>query len=116
MINLELPYDLRNVAREKQFLPVVYDMSGVLVILKTGQIGWIDLSPPHAWKEESDPRIIRLAQYAASEKYPELSLLKPKRPDNAITCIHCAGKGSIDHPSNGLVCYCGGLGWLMPGE
>lgn len=116
MINLDPAYDLRNVAREKQFLPVVYDMGGFLVILMTGQIGWIDITPPHAWKEESDPKIIRMVNFAASEKYPELSSLKPKRPQNALDCTHCAGKGKSDHLSNAYVCACGGLGWLLPGE
>jgi len=116
MIKLDPPYDLRSVARENQFLPVVYDMGGFLVILLTGKIGWIDMTPPHSWKEETDPRIIRMAQYTASEKYSELSSLKPMRPENAIECKTCEGEGKIDHPSNAYACYCGGLGWLLPGE
>lgn len=116
MINLDPAYDLRNVAREKQFLPVVYDMGGFLVILMTGQIGWIDIAPPHAWKEESDPKIIRMVNFAASEKYSELKDLRPKRPENALNCQVCKGEGKIEHPSNGFLCMCGGLGWLLPGE
>lgn len=106
---------MKEVAREKQFLPVLYDMSGVLVILMTGQIGWIDYGPFAHWKEESDTRVNRIAWFLASQKYSELKELLPKRPGNALSCQVCKGKGKIEHPSNGFMCKCGGLGWILPG-
>ncbi len=91
-------------------------MSGVLVILLTGQIGWIDYGPFGGWKKETDTRVIRIAWFKASQKYSCLKEFSPTRPANAMICQVCKGGGNINHPSNGFLCKCGGLGWILPGE
>ncbi len=115
---IDPPYDLRNLASNQQFLPVLYDMGGCLVITIDGQFMWLDWEPPHRLKCESDPRIIRTVCYMASQKYSELTELTPQRPNVAVDCHKCNGTGKCvpDSISKNYVCYCGGLGWLLPSD
>ena len=69
-------------------------------------------------REEADERLRNMAMYRGSLKYPELSVLVPNRPANAMICSFCEGRGRIELEGidpNVIVCYCGGLGWLPHG-
>jgi hypothetical protein len=63
-----------------------------------------------------DPRIVNLALYQGSLKFPELTVLVPTRPAAAMTCVHCGGEGKLaltkEPGLERIVCHCGGLGWL----
>lgn len=48
-------------------------------------------------------------------KYPELKLLIPQRPVDALECPECEGSGGFGHldPAvRDVICSCGGLGWV----
>jgi hypothetical protein len=110
------PNDLRRVAAGANALPLFIDMGGIYAINAGGEIisfSWDNLELP---REESDPRILNIVLFQGSKKYPELRDLIPKRPADAPICPHCQGTGidsfSATHNIEGVVCFCGGLGWI----
>lgn len=110
------PNDLRRVAAGANALPLFIDMGGIYAINAGGEIisfSWDNLELP---REESDLRILNIVLFQGSKKYPELRSLIPKRPADALICPHCQGTGiesfSAAHNIAGVVCFCGGLGWL----
>ena len=51
------------------------------------------------------------ALVAGTERYPWLRDLIPNRPESAIDCDECGGRGRIG-PGDAIFCYaCGALGW-----
>lgn len=60
--------------------------------------------------------LIRVSLLRAAALHSELKTLIPKRPSDAVTCKMCCGTGVIQEPQLaaivGLVCQCGGVGWL----
>jgi hypothetical protein len=52
----------------------------------------------------------------AVSRYPELKLLLPPRPDDAVDCPACGGRGMIPFKGVPLLCECLGLGWVVPEE
>lgn len=73
-----------------------------------------EVTPPDLHVED-DVRWRHLALYQGAKKYPELSMLIPAKPIDAIDCPWCRGMGEIKHGNPDfpeIVCYCGGMGWL----
>jgi hypothetical protein len=110
------PNDLRRIAAGANVLPLFIEMGGVYAITVAGDIvsfSWDNLELP---REEHDPRIRNIVLFQGSKKYPELRNLIPERPDDAPICPHCQGTGiesfSATHNIEGVVCFCGGLGWI----
>ena len=107
--------DLCELVVQENVLPLYCDMGGVLTIGVNGEIRsflWDDILHGQI---EFDPRIRNLALFQGSKKYPELKLLIEK-PEDACVCEFCNGSGvapgAIELDTGGIVCYCGGLGWV----
>jgi hypothetical protein len=113
-------YDLRDIAAKMQAVPMMSDWGGHFAIRLDGEIVSIDGSEPDKVQIESDPRTIRIVLYQGSLKHPILANLVPERPSDAISCAKCEGSGRCVplQPSflDAFVCYCGGLGWLLPSD
>ena len=73
------------------------------------------------WNHEADPTVVspvterlrRLAIAEGCKRYPELDVLWPERPASATSCEACGGSGRLPEP---IICSCGGVGWIVPGE
>jgi hypothetical protein len=122
LIKFEEPLDLRKLASELSVLPMMLDMGGCYAIRPDGEIISFSWDEPFKLDIEKDARIQRLVLASGVKKYPELKNLLPTRPDEAIECSSCNGTG-VDRfvAEHGLdpetiVCFCGGLGWLLEGE
>ena len=107
--------ELRTLVAQENVLPVFCDMGGVLTINADGEIRsflWDDTSHGQV---EYEPRIRNLALFQGSKKYPELGVLIEKGND-ANVCQFCQGSGIPPGAGKlntaGIVCYCGGLGWV----
>ena len=57
----------------------------------------------------------RMAICQGVKKYPELRPLIPERPLSAQTCSACGGTGHVSGAAQ-IICQCGGVGWIFPGE
>ncbi|HYM01037.1 MAG TPA: hypothetical protein VEZ90_18910 [Blastocatellia bacterium] len=99
-------------------LPLMTEAAGGFSLLPNGEIIsflWDDTEI----EPVKDPRVINVVLFQGCKRYPELSSIVPTRPPDATECPHCAGTGyPIDSPPNieNMVCYCGGLGWIPPGD
>jgi hypothetical protein len=109
-------FNFRETAAVARALPLVAEMGGVYAINTKGDVlsfGWDNLEVPN---EETDMRIRNIALFQGSKRYPEIASLIPDRPHDALTCPHCEGTGidpfSAKHNIEGIVSYCGGLGWI----
>ena len=110
-------------AARTQLLPMYMDLGGFIGLRTDGEllsVDWDELEPEGGLAVEHDPRLRRMALQAGAERYPELSFLHPVRPPDAVPCPQCRGRGrpmSDGHPTpDSIVRYCGGSGWLLPGE
>ncbi|MDX2043859.1 MAG: hypothetical protein SF097_21770 [Acidobacteriota bacterium] len=112
------PNGVNGVCRELGLLPLMFDMSGCYAIRANGEIVSFLYDDKRDLRLETDPRILNIALFQGSKKYPELNVLIPSKPDDAVECPHCDGTGnekwSAKHGLDFIVCYCGGLGWLPP--
>ena len=111
------PQNLRAAAAEREVLPLLCDFGGCLAIRLDGEIVSFTWDKMTDLRIESDARIRNVALFQGSKKYPELRVLIPPRPSEARECPDCNGSGSMTTAreiglENGIVCYCGGLGWL----
>jgi len=108
--------DLQKVAAELHALPLYFDSGGGLVLKPTGELLEFSWDNPRDAQEVDDPRLINIALYQGSRDYPELEALVPLRPSNATVCPYCKGTGypisALDLNIEGVVCYCGGVGWV----
>ena len=120
--------------RASNALPTLEDWSAFAAITRDCELVWVDRDPPYSTRPIDDPRHRRFALFEASKRFPSLESLCPTRPDDARTCEHCDGTGrsslGIEHETvrlggrdrsvreiaDGIVCYCGGVGWLLAGE
>jgi hypothetical protein len=111
---------VRRLARQWQLVPLFVDWSGFLGIDCTGQICSVAMNSATEPRFVTDPRMSRIAQASGAESFPELAFLRPVRPLNSENCPSCGGTGKApmggDPDAGNVVCYCGGLGWLLPGE
>jgi hypothetical protein len=103
---------LRQIATRFHVLPLLMDMGGCYAIRPCGEIISFGWDTPDDIRLEADPRIRNIALYQGSKRYPELREFIPSRPEDAIDCPTCKGKGEFPRPYDRLVCYCGGVGWL----
>jgi hypothetical protein len=91
-----------------------------------GTIGEVWLLRPNGslWKADSDmgvdlqplpEELHTMALVAGAERYPWLKELLPTRPDDAVTCGECGGRGRIG-PGDAAFCRaCSALGWRSGG-
>lgn len=125
------PPNLRQLAADKQVLPLSWDFGGVFTINVSGDIisfpfslndngdtvafSFNDFDDAEQPRVESDLRIRNIALFRGSKKYPELANLIVK-PDDARVCPSCGGSGIEPYAAqrnlDNVVCYCGGLGWI----
>ena len=111
------PQDVRGLAVNREMLPLFCDMGGCLAIRPDGEIVSFVWDEADKLRVEGDTRARNIALFQGSTKYPELkSLIKPASP-SARECPHCEGTGVEASAreagmGDGVVCYCGGLGWL----
>jgi hypothetical protein len=108
---------LQRVATETGALPLHYGIGGGLALKPTGEIIEFSWDDPKDIETVEDPRLVNMALFQGSEKYPELRVLIPTRPPTASTCPDCEGTGYIRLDARpeirrNIVCYCGGIGWL----
>ena len=101
-------------------LPIYLDWMGFLGLKSDGAIGFVGWEPPHDPDFAVPAHMQRVGLVAAAEHYPELEYLVPTRAAEAVTCPTCRGSGrpvieGVTIPEN-VRCFCGGLGWLLPGE
>jgi hypothetical protein len=87
-----------------------------------GTIGevWLLRSDGSLWRADSDSGmnleplpegLHTIALVVGSARYPWLRELLPARPERAITCIECGGRGRIG-PGDAVFCHaCSALGW-----
>lgn len=109
-------------------LPVFGDFGGFLFVAPDGRV----LSVPDLWPHpegEAPWPLPLLALAEASRLYPELSELRPRRPDDAADCAQCSGRGHhgrlsevpgvsghVDESDLVLCGYCHSLGWTGPNQ
>jgi hypothetical protein len=109
------PY-LKVLAAKYSLLPLYIDWTAFFGLRGDGAIVLVATEEPDEPPTvEQDERLINLALYQGSLKYPYLSRLVPTREPTARDCPHCEGRGTIELAGvepNIVVCYCGGLGWL----
>jgi hypothetical protein len=101
-------------------LPLYLDWVGFIGLADDGEVRFVNWDPPHTSAPVREPYLVRAALVAGAEQYAELAALRPVRPANAVDCVLCGGTGrpTIEGqpvPDN-IRCFCGGLGWLLPGE
>jgi hypothetical protein len=110
------PEYLRLHVSHHRVLPILVDWTGFWGLRADGEIWLIDTEDGREPVREFDERLRRVALCKGAKKYPELQPLVPDRPQGAMDCPHCVGTGRIDAPGvppDTIVCYCGGLGWLV---
>ena len=116
-----LNYYYNKVAAQYDVLPLYLDWERCWAIRADGEIVMFfhddtftpdaEVGMPH---QENSPRLRNVALAQGSKKYPELQELIEKKPADAEDCPFCVARG-IDPDKVeeiGLVCYCGGLGWV----
>jgi hypothetical protein len=83
---------------------------------------WLLRSDGSLWRSDADiglaleplPEALHItAIVAGAERHPWLRDVLPARPENAVECPDCGGKGSIG-PHNASFCpLCRALGWVV---
>jgi len=102
----------RAIAVETGGLPVYADLDGYIVLLPTGVFILYTLETGDS-AVVTDDRWRTLAKVAAAESFPELAILRPARPAEAVSCPSCGGRGRLRLAS--LRCgVCWGTGWTLP--
>lgn len=96
-----------------EVLPCLQDWFAFAGISRAGRFYFVDTETDFQQKEIVDSRFIRFVLYEAGKRYPTLDSLKPTRPGNGVDCPYCPARSNLPER---LVCYCGGLGWLLPSE
>ena len=108
--------DVRKVASETNALPLHYGLGGGMALRPTGEVFEFSWDNPRDTKEVDDPRLMNIALFQGSKKYPDLEALVPARPSGATVCPYCEGTGypssALNSNIENLVCYCGGVGWI----
>jgi len=107
---------LKKPARKYGFLPLECSWTPIIGIRSDGSfVSWDD-DDKSGVKVVTAPREQRVALWQGAKRFPELRALLPERPAYAITCTHCNGTGELPPMTPQMICYCGGAGWLLPGE
>ena len=107
---------VRNAVRRFGFLPLYLGWVSTLGIRPDGSmVRWDHEDDPEVIKELDDSFWSRTALALGARKFPELAQLVPNKPPDGLTCDMCAGEGIV-RGAGDLICRCGGLGWIVPGE
>jgi hypothetical protein len=101
-------------AARHRALPLYAGWTGTTYLTASGEF-WFrncEYAPPRIENDLNDSSKI-VALVVATERYPQLARLLPKRPDLAIECDACGGRGQITvgNLSNIICGECSGLGW-----
>jgi hypothetical protein len=107
---------LRRVAKQLAILPITDDSDRHFGIrLSDGKVVSFNGNEPFDLQVVVLPNAQLAVLGRAWTEFPELALLVPARPADAIDCPACGGSGLIRHGDSpaGFSCYCGGLGWLF---
>jgi hypothetical protein len=89
-------------------LSVYADMGGSLALTPEGEVVHYDFENGAASIPEE--KMQKFARVRAAQRFPELRDLAPERPDSAISCPVCSGRGEI---RRGMYCgKCVGMGWV----
>jgi hypothetical protein len=108
---------VRSAVRKFGFLPLYLGWFAVLGIRPDGSlVRWDNEDDPGVLKLLSDSYWERMAVCQGAKKYPELVGLLPERPTEARNCESCKGTGHLEGLPPHIICGCGGLGWIIPGE
>jgi hypothetical protein len=99
----------------RQALPVEIGWTASVALCPDGTFLLRDDEETGAVTELVDPYWARIALCNGVKRYPELAPLLPSRPAAARDCENCAQLAALP-AMPGLLCCCGGLGWLLPGE
>lgn len=100
-------------AEAARCLPVYVDWTHAIGVAEDGAVIAFAHEPNcegPATGERVDLRWQNVALRFGLARHPWLAELLPARPADAQTCSVCAGTGRV--PVEGLVCHCGGAGWV----
>jgi hypothetical protein len=107
---------LTQAVREHEFLPLYLGWIAALGIRPDGSFVYFEYEPvPKPVRPLEESFWQRMAILQGAKEYPELRALLPERPAIATTCSSCHGAGELAGLPQ-LICGCGGLGWVIPGE
>ncbi len=112
------PLSLRAIVARFGALPLITDWGGCYALRLDGEIVTYEWEEPHRLAVLGDERLRRAALFQGSRKYPELARLVPARPSAATDCRSCGGTGVVvvdGQTLPGIICACGGLGWVPVG-
>jgi hypothetical protein len=110
--------DLRKIAREVKFLPIVFDWTACWGIQPNGETVLFVYSKISEIKVETNQKIINMVLFRTAKKYSELAELMPFRNPESIVCPGCDGTGILiefadnEFLAKSVNCNCGGIGWL----
>jgi hypothetical protein len=113
------PGYLKLLAERFEVLPLYVGWTAFYGLRADGEILEVPTEEEGDPPREVDERTRRMAIFRGAKKYPELNPLVPERPAGSPDCSFCEGHGQIDFPGvepDTIVCYCGGLGWLIQEE
>lgn len=114
--------DLRKIAGEVNFFPVVFDLGGSWGIKPDGETILVIYSASLKTEIETNQKIINMVLYRTAKTRPELKELMPARNPESIICPGCDGTGIYKEfafhelLSKAINCNCGGVGWLPSSE
>jgi hypothetical protein len=98
---------IKEAARATGALPVHTDMSGALALTSNGDVIQYDFETGTTSAPEENWRIAALTK--AARRFPELRDLAPPRPNSAVDCPSCSGRGVILGNMDCGTCF--GTGW-----
>ncbi len=111
----EAPVNLRWQAehvRLNQALPLYIGWTETAGIRADGTlVRWVTEDVTNT-QELADSTWVNLALVQGAARYPQLESLIPSRPQSAKTCDACDGAGRAPGQPPGVICCCGGIGWL----
>jgi hypothetical protein len=107
-------YGEADFAQKYQALPLYAGWTGTTYLTTAGEF-WFrncEYNPPRIENDLNESsKLVSLV--LAAERHPQLASLLPSRPDGAINCDECDGKGqiTIGNVSNLICGQCSALGW-----
>ncbi|MEM7245848.1 MAG: hypothetical protein AAF533_10925 [Acidobacteriota bacterium] len=106
--------DLNSAVRSHRFLPLYFGITVAHGVRPDGSV--VTRNELEARVEVvTSPFWRRMVLFQGSKRYPELSALVPEEPPEARRCSGCSGTGIFERFPL-ATCWCGGLGWEIPGE
>jgi len=103
--------------RAHDFLPLYFGWVATLGIRPDGSmLRWHQEEGVDAVGTLDVEYLRRMALKQGSLQYPVLEPLVPSPLPDAQTCPTCGGSGTIGSNNSKVICECGGVGWIVPGE